>query len=109
LKIKPDCKESLLFLVDLYGNLPPEMGGSKNNAEKYLISLKNVDPLYAAQGELYLAGDKVDIVEHWQTYIDEHGKSQEAMIKLGKANLMKNDIGSFCAQLQLSQILYTFS
>jgi tetratricopeptide (TPR) repeat protein len=92
LEIRPDCKESLLFLVDLYGNLPPEMGGNNEKAEKYLDKLKDVDPLYAAQGELYLADDEVDIVEYWQTYIDEHGKSQESIIKLGNANLQTNNI-----------------
>ena len=93
LAVKPDCKESLLFLIDIYGTLPEDMGGNRYLATTYLETLKSVDPLYAAHGELILKfkdGD-VDMVEYWKTYIDNHGESNEALVKLGKAYLMTND------------------
>lgn len=34
LEINPGCKESLLFLVDLYGNLPEDMVGNPDQAKK---------------------------------------------------------------------------
>lgn len=94
LAIKPDCKESLLFLIDIYGSLPEEMGGNKELAKIYLKTLKEVDNLYAAQGEIILKlnNDDVDMVKHWKTYIETNGESNEALIKLGKAYLMTNDI-----------------
>ncbi len=93
LAVKPDCKESLLFLIDIYGSLPEEMGGNTYLAKTYLETLKGVDPLYAAHGELILKSKEPDlnIVDHWKTYIAANGESNEALVKLGKAYLMTND------------------
>ncbi|MBT8275177.1 MAG: tetratricopeptide repeat protein [Bacteroidia bacterium] len=94
LAIKPDCKESLFFLIDIYGSIPEDMGGNIDMAEKYLKTLKDVDPLYAAHGELILKfkdGD-VDMVKYWKDYIATIDDSNEAHIKLGKAYLMNNDM-----------------
>lgn len=95
LEIKPNCKESLLFLIDIYGTLPKEMGGNIEQAHIYLNRLKQVDPLYAAQGTLILSSKEkdLDIVDYWQKYIDENGENKDALVKLGKANLLKNDLG----------------
>ncbi|GAA4270650.1 tetratricopeptide repeat protein [Hyunsoonleella aestuarii] len=92
LAIKPDCRESLLFLIDIYGSLPEEIGGNMDIAKTYLKTLKSVDLLYAAQGELILKSKEpdFDIVKHWKTYIDTNGESNEALVKLGKAYLMTN-------------------
>ena len=93
LTIKPDCKESLLFLIDIYGSLPKEMGGNIEFAQNYLKILKRVDNFYAAQGELITGlNNDADLVNHWKTYIDTYGESNEALIKLGKAYLMTNAI-----------------
>lgn len=93
LAIKPDCKESLLFLIDIYGSLPEDMGGNMDMAKTYIKTLKSVDPLYAAQGELILKSKEpdFDIVNHWKTYIDTNGDSNEALVKLGKAYLMTDN------------------
>ena len=93
LAIKPDCKESLLFLIDIYGSLPEDMGGNMDMAKTYIKTLKSVDPLYAAQGELILKSKEpdFDIVNHWKTYINTNGESNEALVKLGKAYLMTDD------------------
>ncbi|SEP88567.1 Tetratricopeptide repeat-containing protein [Hyunsoonleella jejuensis] len=93
LAIKPDCRESLLFLIDLYGSLPEDMGGNMDIAKTHLKTLKGVDPLYAAQGELILKSKEpdFDIVNYWKTYIDTNGDTNQALIKLGKAYLMTND------------------
>jgi hypothetical protein len=92
LEIYPDCKESMLFLVDLYGSLPEDMGGNKEEAKKYVENLKNTDPFYAAQGELILSAGEINAVEFWQDYIEKNGESQEVMIKLGKEELMNDEI-----------------
>lgn len=93
LAIKPDCKESLLFLIDIYGSLPEDMGGNMDMAKTYLKTLKSVDLLYAAQGELILKSKEpdFDIVNHWKTYIDTNGAGNEALVKLGKAYLMTDN------------------
>ena len=94
LEVKPNCKESLLFLIDLYGSLPADMGGNIKEANIYLEKLKQVDPLYAAQGNLILASKEgdLDIVNYWKEYIHKNGENLDVLVKLGKANLMNNDI-----------------
>ncbi len=97
LDLKPDCKESLLFLVEMYGAVPDMYGGDPEIATLYQERLKKVDQLYAAQGELVLAaseGSNIDMVGFWQQHIDQNGESLEGLIKLGKAQLMSNDIES---------------
>ncbi|UAM96870.1 hypothetical protein K8354_11080 [Polaribacter litorisediminis] len=90
--IKPDCKESLLFLIDIYGSLPEDMGGNMDMAKTYLKTLNSLDPLYAAQGEVILKSKELDFdrINYWETYIAVNGESNEALIKLGKACLMTN-------------------
>ena len=94
LEKKPDCKESLLFLIDIYGSLPENMGGNMDMAKTYLKTLIKVDSLYAAHGGLILKSKEpnFDIVKHWKSFIDTNGSSNEALIKLGKAYLMTTDI-----------------
>ena len=94
LTLKPDCKESLLFLIDIYGVLPEDMGGNVDMAKAYLKILKEVDSLYAAQGELILKfkDGEVDMVKYWNNFIATNGDSNDALIKLGKAYLMSNDM-----------------
>lgn len=91
---KPDCKESLLFLVEIYGYLPEDVGGNKAKATEYLKKLEPLDPFYAAQGLWVLesSSNSADIVAFWENYISTNGKNQEALIKLGKAHLLKNEI-----------------
>ena len=93
LVIKPDCKETLLFLIDIYGSLPEDMGGNIDMAQTYLKTLMSVDSLYVAQGLLILKSKEsdFDIVNHWKTYINTNGDNNEALIKLGKAYLMTDD------------------
>lgn len=96
LKLKPDCKESLLFLVDINGSIPEDYGGNSEIARTYVDILKTIDPFYAAQGELILTSKttEVDIVGYWQKYIEQYGDSNAALIKLGKAYLLTNNIES---------------
>ncbi|WP_242118476.1 tetratricopeptide repeat protein [Aestuariivivens sediminicola] len=94
LAIQPDCKESLLFLIDIYGSLPEDMGGNMAMAETYLKTLESVDPFYAAQGQLILElkDHNVDLVAYWKNYMTSGDDSNDALIKLGHAYLMNNNI-----------------
>jgi tetratricopeptide (TPR) repeat protein len=91
---KPDCKETLIFLIEIYGLLPKDMGGNIDLAKTYLRNLKDVDDFYAAQGELILMSkdENFDRVQYWKDYIETHGESDAALIKLGKACLLTNAI-----------------
>ncbi|PXY02577.1 hypothetical protein DF185_00340 [Marinifilum breve] len=92
LKIKPECKETLLFLVDIYGSLPENFGGNKAEAQKYVEKLKKSAPVYAAQGEWILSSDKMELSQYWLAYMDKNGKQKDVQIKLGKAYLLNDNI-----------------
>lgn len=92
LEINPGCRESLLFLVDLYGNLPEDMGGNPALAKMKLETLRSVDPVYTVEGEIILSKDTINPDDYWEKYITENGECEEAMIRMGKSNLMRGDI-----------------
>ena len=89
LAVKPDCKESLLFLIEL--NAAFEKEGSREEAEKYLVQLKKTDPLYGAQGSLILSDPETNAVDYWQSYMEENGKSSEVLYRQGMAALNMGD------------------
>lgn len=94
LEINPNCEESLLFLVDIYGSLPADMGGDEEQAKIYIERLKKVNPVYAAQGDLLLKSkeSQIDMVTYWQDFMDKNGESIDALIRKGKASLLSNNI-----------------
>lgn len=89
LAVKPDCRESLLFLIEL--NAAFEKEGSREEAEKYLVQLKKTDPVYGAQGNLILSDPEINAVDYWQSYMEENGKSTEAQYRQGMAALNMGD------------------
>ena len=94
LELYPNCKESLLFLVEINGTLPEEMGGNIEEAHSYLKRLKTIDPVYGARGESMLLSKEADfdIIKYWHKFIETNGETVDALINLGKANLLKNNI-----------------
>jgi tetratricopeptide (TPR) repeat protein len=91
LAMKPDCKEAMLYLIDIYAVLPEEMGGDKEKAEHYVKMLENLDPFYGARGRLILLGEEGNEIEFWKNYIAENGETNEILELLGRAYLMNND------------------
>ncbi len=92
LEIRPDCKESMMYLVDLYGSLPEEMGGDKVKAEHYVQELEKMDKFYGARGRFILLQEDTSEIEYWKDYISDNGESNDAVELLGKAYLMSDDI-----------------
>lgn len=85
LDIKSDCKESLMFLLEL--NVMFDDIGTKDDASKYLAKLKEIDAVYGAQGELILASSDIDAFDFWQSFMDNHGRTPELLIRQGMASL----------------------
>lgn len=92
LDIKPGCKESMMYLIDLYGSLPEEMGGDKGNAEHWVQKLESMDEFYGARGRFILLQEDTSEVGYWNNYISENGESNEVFELLGRAYLMAGDI-----------------
>ena len=85
LKIKPECKESLMFLIEL--NLFFDDLRNNDDLAIFMRNLKNIDPVYATQAEIVKKGAEVNAVEYWQKFMDENGKTPEILIRMGMASL----------------------
>lgn len=94
LDIKPDCKESMMYLIDLYGSLPEQMGGDKDKAKYWVQELESIDKFYGARGRFILLQEDSSETGYWKNYIAENGESNEALELLGRAYLMTGDIGN---------------
>jgi len=92
LELKPDYPEALMYLVEIYGMLPENMGGDKNKAEKYTQKLEKMDKFYGAKARLVLMPEGTDMVKYWNDYVAENDKDFRAWKELGVANLYNDNI-----------------
>ena len=93
LLLKPDYPEAVLYLVEIYGMLPPEMGGDSLKAIMYANKLAKMDDYFGAKAKLSLAGDKADPVDFWTKYLSAHKSDANIQKELGRACLYKDDPG----------------
>jgi tetratricopeptide (TPR) repeat protein len=101
LSLNSDCTQSLLYLIDIYGNLPEEMGGDKSKAEEYLRKLSSLDPFCSALGEQILNQNALDGVKFWESYLEKYTDNEKAREQLGYAYFEKGEIEKGKEQLEL--------
>jgi tetratricopeptide (TPR) repeat protein len=91
LKLKPDYKVALLYLVEIYANLPEEMGGDKLKAEQYAKKLEEMDKIYGAKARAILMPEDADYVGYWKSVLEEHEGNIDVIVDLGRAYLLKGE------------------
>ncbi len=91
LTLKPDYPEAMLYLVEIYGMLPPEMGGDSLKATTYAAKLMEMDPYFGAKATLDLAPEETDQVTFWKEYQDIHGETPDVLKEIGIAYLYQDD------------------
>ena len=91
LMLKPDYSEAMLYLVEIYGLLPKDMGGDSAKAVAYAGKLANIDKYYGAKAKVALAPESTDRVKFWEDLIAKNPKSPEYLKEAGKTCLMKDD------------------
>ncbi|MBN1198544.1 MAG: hypothetical protein JXA23_04260 [Bacteroidales bacterium] len=91
LKLKPDYHEAMLYLVEIYGMLPPEMGGDSAKGQLYAEKLRGSDPYFGAKATLDLAPEGTDQVAFWKEYQQLHGESPDVFKEIGIAYLYNED------------------
>ena len=94
LEMKPDYPEALMYLVEIYGMLPENMGGNKILAEEYTRKLEKLDEFYGAKARLVMMQEDTDMVEYWKNYITKHGEDCKVLKELGVACIFSDDIDS---------------
>ena len=90
LTIKGDCKESLLFLIDLHSIQEGDENRSK--AIDYMTKLKKVDPLYGLRAELLLAGNSKDPFSIIDEFITNNGSSDAILEFKGMLHMNMGDL-----------------
>jgi tetratricopeptide (TPR) repeat protein len=91
LTLNPNCYEAMLYLIDLYGSLPVEMGGDKEKAGIFASQANKMNKLYGAMANDRLLPDSVDKVIYWQKIGKETGMNAQVLEELGRAYLLKSD------------------
>jgi len=91
LLIKPDYYEASLYLVELYGLLPEDMGGDLAKANSLAEKLSSQDTYYGAMAKAVLAPDTLDYVQYWEDIIASEGRLPAYLAEAGKACLYKDD------------------
>jgi tetratricopeptide (TPR) repeat protein len=94
LKLKPDYHEAMLYLVDLYGLLPKDMGGDSLKAVAYADKLSKLDSYFGAKAKAALLPENADRVKYWENLLADDKKNPEILSEIGKACLFKDDPNS---------------
>ncbi|MBE0648051.1 MAG: hypothetical protein IH596_09720 [Bacteroidales bacterium] len=91
LKLKPDYPEAMLYLVEIYGMLPSDMGGDSLKAITYAARLKEMNSYFGAKATLDLAPEETDQVAFWKKYQGLHGETPDVLKEIGIACLYQDD------------------
>jgi len=92
LKLKPDYHEAMLYLVEIYGILPEEMGGDKSKAEQYAKKLEEMDEIFGAKARALLMPEEADYIGYWQKVLEKHEGNAEVLRELGRHYLFKDQV-----------------
>lgn len=91
LTLKPDYHEARMYLVEIYGLLPPEMGGDSAKAQEQAKKLIAADPYFGAKTKAALASEGTDIIKLWEDLIAIYSQNADFYMEAGKACLFKED------------------
>ena len=86
LTLKPDYYEASLYLVEIYGLLPKDMGGDSLKAIEYAKELAASNGYYGSKAKALLAPKGTDLVKFWIDRLD-HKKDANILTEIGKAYL----------------------
>jgi len=87
----PACYAAQLYLVDIYGSLPENMGGNKEKASSIAADLDKKDKVFGAMARAKLLGDTSDFVLYWQNAGKDVGTCAQVLEETGRAYLLKSD------------------
>jgi len=91
LTLKPDYHEAMLYLVEIYGLLPREMGGDSAKAIAYVGKLAKANKYFGAKAKAVLASENTDLLKYWEDLLLLNPKDPEYYMEAGNACLYKDD------------------
>jgi tetratricopeptide (TPR) repeat protein len=91
LELNPGYCEAMLYLVDIYGMLPKEMGGDSVKAIEYAKKLEKLNSYFGAMARADLLPENSDQVKYWESFLNMDKKNPDFLVEVGKAYLYKDD------------------
>lgn len=92
LTLKPDYYEPRLYLVEIYGMLPRDMGGDSVQAIAYADKLAKMDGYFGAKAKADLEPEGTDMVKFWNELLLANEKNPKLLMELGRAYLYADDL-----------------
>lgn len=92
LSLKPDYYEASLYLVEINGMLPQDMGGDSAKAAAYADKLGKMDSYFGAKAKAALAPENADMVKFWQDMLAKDEKNADLSMEAGRACIYKDDL-----------------
>lgn len=90
-ELNPDYCEPVLYLVDIYGVLPKEMGGDSVKAVEYERKLEKMNNYFAAKAKAALLPENSDQVAYWKSLLDAGNRSPDILMEIGRAYLYSDN------------------
>jgi len=92
LKLKPDYRQAMLYLVEIYSTVPKEDGGDKSKAEQYAKKLEEMDKVFGAKARWILMPKDANRVDYWRNVMKNHEGNTDVLEEMGKAYLWTDDV-----------------
>jgi len=92
LKLRPDYRQAMLYLVEIYGTLPEDKGGDKAKAEQYARRLEGIDKVFGAKARSVLLPGDANRVDYWQNVLKDNEANADVLEELGKAYFGIDDV-----------------
>ena len=92
LKLKPDYRQAMLYLVEIYGTLSEDKGGDKSKAEQYAKKLEGIDEVFGAKARWILLPGDTNRVDYWRKVLKNHEGNTDVLEEMGKAYLGADDV-----------------
>jgi tetratricopeptide (TPR) repeat protein len=89
LHLMPKHEPTMLYLVELYRTVPPELGGSPDKANEYAAMLDEAPGASGAKARALLLPEDGDLVEYWQDALDGDEDNLDFMEELGRSLLYR--------------------
>jgi len=91
LKLKPDYYEAMMYLVEIYGMLPADIGGDTVKAIAWAEKLEKMNSYFGARAKAALLPENSDLVKYWENFLAADKKNPELLMEVGKGYLFKDD------------------
>jgi tetratricopeptide (TPR) repeat protein len=91
LELKPDYHEARMYLVEIYGLLPKDMGGDSLKAAQHIAKLASMDNYFGAKAKTVVVPEEFNLLEYWENLLASDSNHTGYLTEAGKASLFIDD------------------